>query len=91
MTKAELIEKVHKEHGGEMSKKAVGDIVEGTFNVIAKSIKKEKRFGFPSFGTFTVRERAARLGRNPQTGASIKIAKSKAVKFKAAPELKKSL
>jgi len=91
MTKAELIEKVHKEHGAELSKKAVGDIVEGTFGVIAKSIKKEKRFGFPGFGTFTVRERAARTGRNPQTGATIKIAKSKAVKFKAAPELKKSL
>ena len=91
MTKAELIEKVHKEHGSEFSKKAVSDLVEGTFAQVAKAIKKEKRFGFPGFGTFTVRERAARQGRNPQTGATIKIAKSKAVKFKAAPELKKSL
>ena len=91
MTKAELIEKVSKEFGGELSKKAVGEIVEGTFAEVSKSIKKEKRFGFPGFGTFTVRERAARMGRNPQTGAPVKIAKSKTVKFKAAPELKKSL
>jgi len=91
MTKAELIEKVHKDHGKEFSKKAVGDLLEGAFKEMSKVIKKEKRFGFPGFGTFTVRERAARTGRNPQTGATIKIAKSKSVKFKAAPELKKML
>ena len=50
MTKAELIEKVHKEHGSEFSKKAVSDLVEGTFAQVAKAIKKEKRFGFPGFG-----------------------------------------
>ena len=91
MTKAELIEKVAKDFGGDLSKKQIGEIVEGTFATISKAIKKDKRFGFPSFGTFTVRKRDARMGRNPKTGAQIKIAASKNVKFKAAPELKKSL
>ena len=91
MTKAELIEKVHKDAGATLSKKQVGDIVEATFAGASKAIKKDKRFGFPGFGTFTVKKRDARMGRNPQTGAQIKIGASKSVKFKAAPELKKSL
>jgi DNA-binding protein HU-beta len=91
MTKAELIEKIHKDAGGDLSKKVVGDLVENAFGTVAKAIKKDKRFAFPGFGTFTVRKREARSGRNPQTGATIKIAASKTVKFKPAPELKKSL
>ena len=56
-----------------------------------KAIKKEKRFAYPSFGTFTVRTRKARKGRNPQTGEEIKIKASKTVGFKPAPTLKNSL
>ncbi|MBI1822553.1 MAG: HU family DNA-binding protein [Nitrospirae bacterium] len=58
---------------------------------MAKGIKKNGRFSFPGFGTFTVRARAARKGRNPQTGETIKIKASKSIKFKAAPSLKRSL
>ena len=54
-------------------------------------LKKEKRFAYPSFGTFTVRSRKARKGRNPQTGEEIKIKASKTVGFKPAPTLKSSL
>lgn len=91
MTKAEFIEKVAKDFGGELSKKQVSEIVQGAFDTMAKAIKKDKRFGFPGFGTFTVRKRDARMGRNPKTGQAMKIAASKNVKFKTAPELKKSL
>ncbi|MBT5633626.1 MAG: HU family DNA-binding protein, partial [Nitrospina sp.] len=56
-----------------------------------KAIKKEKRFAYPSFGTFTVRSRKARKGRNPRTGEEIKIKASKTVGFKPAPTLKNSL
>ncbi|MBN4054126.1 HU family DNA-binding protein [Nitrospira defluvii] len=92
MTKRELIEagaKPHMKNG--ITKKTIETIIGETFTVIGKSIKKTSRFTYPNFGTFTVRKRTARKGRNPQTGAVIKIKASKSVKFKAAPTLKKGL
>lgn len=91
MTKAELIQKIQEEKGALLSKKHVAGIVDAVFDEIAKSVRKEKRFSYPGFGTFTVKKRKGRTGRNPQTGAEIKIAPSKTVGFKPAPELKKSL
>ncbi len=92
MTKAELIEAVLKSAKGvDLSKKATGEILDATFAEIRKAIKKEKRFSYPDFGTFTVKSRKARMGRNPQTGETIKIKASKSVGFKAAPTFKKSL
>ena len=69
MTKAELIDAVAST--AKISKLAAGDAVDATFDSIAKAIKKSKRFQVPGFGTFTVRSRKARKGRNPQTGAPI--------------------
>jgi DNA-binding protein HU-beta len=89
MTKAELIEAVAK--SAKISKIAAGEAVDATFDSIAKAIKKSRRFQVPGFGTFTVRSRKARKGRNPQTGAAISIKASRTVGFKAAPVLKKSL
>jgi DNA-binding protein HU-beta len=66
-------------------------VVDTTFDVLGKSIKKAGRFAYPGFGTFTVRNRKARKGRNPRTGEIITIKPSKTVGFKAAPALKKSL
>ena len=92
MTKKELIEAITKNHmENGVSKKAVAAIIDDTFTAIAKGIKKAGRFSFPGFGTFSVKSRAARKGRNPQTGEAIKIKASKSVKFKAAPVLKKGL
>jgi DNA-binding protein HU-beta len=89
MTKAELIEAVAK--SAKISKIAAGEAVDATFDSIAKAIKKSRRFQVPGFGTFTVRSRKARKGRNPQTGAAISIKASRTVGFKAAPVLKKGL
>ena len=89
MTKAELIEAVAK--SAKISKIAAGEAVDATFDSIAKAIKKSRRFQVPGFGTFSVRSRKARKGRNPQTGAAISIKASRTVGFKAAPVLKKSL
>ncbi len=61
------------------------------FEEIAKAIKKEKRFQMPGFGTFSVKTRKARTGRNPKTGEEIKIKASKTVGFKPAPTLKEKL
>jgi DNA-binding protein HU-beta len=92
MTKDELVIAVIKScKGDELSKRLVSDIIDATFENVGKSIKKDKRFSYPSFGTFTVRNRKARMGRNPQTGAEIKIKASKTVGFKPAPTLKGSL
>lgn len=92
MTKSELIEAVIKScKNDELSKRLTTDVIDATFQAISKTIKKEKRFAYPGFGTFTVRSRKARKGRNPQTGEEIKIKASKTVGFKPAPTLKSSL
>jgi DNA-binding protein HU-beta len=88
MTKAEL---VHVVAGKGMTKKAAAEMVDALFETISKSIKKEKRFSYPGFGTWTVRERKARMGRNPQTGEALKLKASKTVGFKPSAELKKGL
>ncbi len=91
MTKAELIDKVAETKGLDLSKSAVERVVDAAFDTIAQAIRKEKRFSYPGFGTFTVRSRKARTGRNPQTGEKIRIKASKTVGFKPAPGLKSSL
>ena len=91
MNKAEMIEAVQQGSGLDLSAKATGDVVDAVFNVIAGAIKQDGRFSLAGFGTWTVRDRAARTGRNPQTGAAIEIKASKAVGFKAAPSLKEDL
>lgn len=89
MTKGDLINVVAR--GAKLSKRAAGDALDAAFTGIARAIKKEKRFQVPGFGTFSVRSRKARKGRNPQTGAVINIRASRTVGFKPAPSLKKGL
>lgn len=91
MTKKELIAAIQDGAGKDLTKKQVSELTEATFEVIAEALKKDARFSFPDFGTLTVGKRAARTGRNPRTNAPIEIPESKTVKFKPAPELKKSL
>jgi DNA-binding protein HU-beta len=92
VTKDELITAVIKTcKDANLSKRLTGDVLDAAFENMSKAIKKEKRFAYPGFGTFTVRNRKARKGRNPQTGEEIKIKASKTVGFKPAPTLKNSL
>jgi DNA-binding protein HU-beta len=92
MTKAELVDQVVKaSKGTNLSKKTTADIVDAIFDEVGKAIKKDARFSYPGFGTFTVKRRAARKGRNPRTGAEIRIKASKTVGFKPAPSLKNTL
>ena len=62
--------------------------VEGMFKVIKKTLKSGDSISLVGFGTFVVRKRAARIGRNPRTGEPIKIKASKKVAFRAAKDLK---
>ncbi|MEW5849899.1 MAG: HU family DNA-binding protein [Myxococcota bacterium] len=91
MTKMELIEAVMKNQDGNLTKKAATELVDAVFDVVAKTVKKEKKFTYPGFGTFSLRERKARTGRNPQTGATIQIKKSKTIGFRPAKSLKDTL
>jgi len=91
MTKAELIDKVADTKALDLSKRAVEKVVNAALNTVAKAIVKDKRFSYPGFGTFTVRSRKARIGRNPQTGEKIRIKASKTVGFKPAHSLKGSI
>ena len=92
MIKDGLLESVKKNcHEDNMSKRLDGDMLDAAFETIQKAIKKDKRFSYPGFGTFSVRNRKARKGRNPQTGAEMQIKASKTVGFKPAPKLKNSI
>ncbi|MCB1161922.1 MAG: HU family DNA-binding protein [Candidatus Krumholzibacteriia bacterium] len=93
MTKAELIDAVWNSKGvnGEITKKACGEVIDNCFDIMSKTIRKEKRFSYPGFGTWTVRKRKARTGRNPQTGEKITIKASKTVGFKPSTTLKETL
>lgn len=86
MTKGDLIAAVAK--ATKLSKKGAAHAVDATFESLARAIKRDKRFQVPGFGTFTVRSRKARKGRNPQTGAEITIRAPRTVTFKPAPALK---
>jgi DNA-binding protein HU-beta len=91
MNKAELIEAVQKALGKDITKRAADEAVEAVLDSIAKGIKKDKKVQIIGFGTFEVKKRAARMGRNPKTGESMKIGASKSVGFKPSSVLKGSL
>jgi len=90
MTKAELIEKVWGD-AESLTKKETAALVDVMFTHLGFAIKKDGRFSYPGFGTFTVKKRKARKGRNPQTGLALTIRASKTVSFRPAPNLKDRL
>lgn len=91
MNKAELLELVQKTLGGDTSKRAASDALEAVLSSLAKGIKKDGHVQLIGFGTFKVAKRAARTGRNPKTGAAMKIKASKTVRFVPSSALKGSL
>ncbi len=91
MTKAELIDAVKAKGPEGLTKKDTAAIVEAVFETLRGAITKDGRFSYPGFGTFTVKSRKARDGRNPRTGEPIKIPASKTVGFKPAPAFKDAL
>lgn len=86
MNKTELIDAVADE--AEVSKAEAGRAVDAVISSITKALKKGDTVTLVGFGTFQVRKRAARTGRNPKTGDTIKIAASKNPAFKAGKALK---
>ncbi|RYE23553.1 MAG: HU family DNA-binding protein [Sphingobacteriales bacterium] len=84
MNKAELIDQIAKDSG--ITKTQANEAVDSFTNAIVGSLKKGDRVTLVGFGTFSVSDRAARNGRNPQTGEVIKIKARKVPKFKAGKE-----
>ncbi|MES2836954.1 MAG: HU family DNA-binding protein [Bacteroidota bacterium] len=85
MNKQELIDAIADET--KMTKVDSKTALEAITNQITKALKKADRVALVGFGSFSVAKRAARTGRNPQTGKDIKIAAKTVVKFKAGSEL----
>jgi DNA-binding protein HU-beta len=85
MNKAELIESIAAE--AKISKADAKRALDAFVNNTTKALKKGDRVALVGFGTFSITKRAARKGRNPQTGKEIKIAAKKVVKFKAGADL----
>ncbi len=86
MTKSELIEVVAKE--AKLTKKAAKEAIEATTTAIEKSLAKGEKVTVTGFGTFVVRKRATRKGRNPQTGEAMQIPATKTPAFIAGTSMK---
>lgn len=85
MNKSDLIDAIAK--GASITKVQAEAALGSTLDSIRKALKKGDRVQLVGFGTFSVSKRAARTGRNPQTGKAIKIAARKVAKFKAGKDL----
>lgn len=86
MNKAELIDQIAKDSG--MTKSQANDTLDAFTSGVVSTLKKGDTVTLVGFGTFSVSQRAARNGRNPQTGATIKIKAAKVPKFKAGKDFK---
>jgi len=86
MNKKEMIDAIAA--SADLSKSAAGKALDGMMDAITTSLKKGDSVQLIGFGTFSIKERAARTGRNPQTGKEIQIAASKVASFKAGAQLK---
>ena len=89
MKKSEMIEAIATATG--LTKADSEKAFNATFDLLKKELADGNKVSVAGFGTFKISERAAREGRNPQTGETIKIAASKSVSFKAGSELKETV
>ncbi|RCU43655.1 MULTISPECIES: HU family DNA-binding protein [Corallincola] len=86
MNKSQLIDQIA--DGADISKASAGRALDSFVDAITEALKDGDQVALVGFGSFVVRERAARTGRNPQTGATIDIAAAKVPAFKAGKALK---
>lgn len=89
MTKAELVEAVARQ--SRLTKKSAAAIIDVVFDNIGEAVKKDIKFSYPGFGTWSIRTRKARKIRNPQTNEIMKLKATKTIGFRPAKELKETL
>ena len=87
--KADIVDSIAA--GADLSKKQAGEALDAALGAIQSALSGGDKVSLPGFGTFSVSSRAARMGRNPATGATIHIAASNNVRFKAGKGLKDSV
>ena len=90
MTKADIVEHVF-EHAGDMAKKQAAELVETVFELIKAELAKRGNVKLSGFGSFVVRQKKERTGRNPQTGQPMVISARQVVSFKSSQLLNKAL
>lgn len=86
MTKQQIIDELAMR--ADLTKRAAGDALDGVLDIITEQLASGNKVTLTGFGTFLVRHRAARMGRNPQTGAPLHIAAQNTPAFKAGSALK---
>ena len=86
MNKEELVKEISKK--SKVSQKMAGDVLAAVVDTVQKTVSKGKKVTLVGFGTFEPRKRSARTGRNPQTGAAIKIAAKTVPAFSAGKKFK---
>ena len=89
MTKPELVNKIAEKSN--LSKKDAAAALTALTDVITEALKAEGKVAIPSLGTFELRERAARTGKNPRTGETVEIAAKRVPAFKPAKALKDAI
>ena len=86
MTKAEIVEMVHR--SSNLSKSEALELTELVFETIKESLERGEEVKLPGFGNFSVREKKARVGRNPKTGEEMEITARKVLGFKPSQKLR---
>jgi integration host factor subunit alpha len=89
LTKADIVERVYKEAG--FSKKEAADMVDLVFKVIKDTLSKGEKVKISGFGNFSIRDKATRIGRNPQTGDAMEISARRVLTFKPSQVLKEDV
>lgn len=89
MTKADIVERIYKEAG--FSKKEAADLVDLVFKVIKDTLAKGEKVKISGFGNFSIRDKATRVGRNPQTGEAMDITARRVLTFKPSLVLKEDI
>lgn len=89
VTKADIVERVYKEAG--FSKKEASDLVDLVFKVIKDTLARGEKVKISGFGNFSIRDKATRVGRNPQTGDAMNISARRVLTFKPSQILKEDI
>ena len=89
LTKADIVERVYKEAG--FSKKEAADLVDLVFKVIKDTLARGEKVKISGFGNFSIRDKATRVGRNPQTGQAMEISARRVLTFKPSQVLKEDV
>jgi integration host factor subunit alpha len=89
LTKADIVERVYKEAG--FSKKEAADVVDSVFEVMKDTLSKGEKVKISGFGNFSIRDKATRVGRNPQTGDAMNISARRVLTFKPSQVLKEDI